>query len=248
MANIYGTTKAWAGIKAKLEAVNLSADQPSQVEALLEHCQLEYERQIKQVRLKLKNEISQLKLEIHQEEEKAKGSLTTISEQADSEIKLLEANLNLLKHDRSIFNFIRNYFRTRHVSERLANVRKDVVEQNNKIGQVLHAKEIDLERKKARVDELARQECREVLSQIEYLRSILGSQELANAIAELELQRYLSMLPDDFHVINNLALSVEKGVLYEGKWLVSAQIDQLVVTPSGLFVIEIKNWNKQPGE
>ena len=248
MANIHGTTKAWGAIKAKLDVLQLSADRPSEIEPLLERCQLEYEQQIKQVRLKLKNEIAQLKQEVYQEEEKAKINLEAISEDGAKEIKQLEEKLEILKHDRNIFNFFRNYFRSRHVARRLADLRKNVIVEQQKIGQSVHAKEVDLDRKKSRVDELARQECREVLKQIEYLRGILGSQELANAIAEQELQDYLSQFPDNCHIINNVAITVERGVLFEGKWLINAQIDQLVITPSGLFAIEIKNWNKQPGD
>ncbi|MDP1779212.1 MAG: nuclease-related domain-containing protein, partial [Anaerolineales bacterium] len=32
---------------------------------------------------------------------------------------------------------------------------------------------------------------------------------------------------------------------FYGEWLMSAQIDHIVVAPSGIFVIEVKNWSKK---
>jgi len=245
MANIYGTSKVWGEIKKKLEALKLTADHPKEIEPLLEGCMTTYEQQLKQVRQKLANEISLMEQEIAQEREKSRGSLKTFSEYSVLEIAQIEANLDFLKHDHSIFNFIRNYFRTRRETRRLVSLRADLDNQRSTIELPAHTKEIELEQKKAQKDELTRQACQEIIAQIDYLKSISGSQELASASAEIELQEYLQQLPRNFHVFNNINLQVSRGFLFEGMWLINAHIDQLLVTPAGLFAIDIKNWSKQ---
>lgn len=248
MTSFYGTSKVWGEISQKLEAFHLTASHPKEIGPLLERCLTEYEQQLKRVHQELENEISLLDHEIYLEKEKVKAHLKTFPEYSSLEIEQSEANLELYKHDHSIFNFIRNYFRVRHESRKIAKLREDLKDSRNEMEQPLHAKEIELEQKIAQKDELARRECQEVIAQIDFLRSISGSQELASAVAEVELQEYLGQLPGSCHVFNNINLRVDRGILFEGKWLIKAQIDQLVVTPAGLFVIEIKNWSKQFGE
>lgn len=52
-------------------------------------------------------------------------------------------------------------------------------------------------------------------------------------VGEKKVSFILSMLPDEYKIINNLQLSF-------GKW--TSQIDHVVVSPYGVFVIETKNY------
>jgi Nuclease-related domain len=246
MASVYGTSKSWGEIQTKLGEFHLSADKPSDIEPLLERCQIDYEQQIKQVRQKIKSEIAQLKQEIIQEEETTRANLAILTSNTSLQIEQAKSRLEHLKQDRGFSNSVRNLFRIPRESLTLARLQKTLKEQLNNIERPLHSKEMDLERKKSQVDELARAECGDVLAQIEFLRNLLISRELAGAVAELELQENLRQLPDNVHLINNMMMAVERGILFEGKWLVKGQIDQLVLTPSGLFAIDVINWSKQP--
>ena len=248
MTSIHGTGKNWGGIQQKLVNVNLSAAQPAEIEPLLERCQAEYEQQIKQVRQKLKTEISQLRQEVLQEEEKTRANLAAAAENNSMAIQQSEAVLDVIKQDRGIFHLVRNYFRSKHEAEKIASLRTDLQTQHIEIEQPLHAKEMELDRKKAQIDELARQECQEILGKIEMLRAILSSSELAGANAENDLLEALSGLPDNTHVLNNVTIKMDKGVLFEGVAMINAQIDTLVLTPSGLFAIALKNWSKQAND
>jgi hypothetical protein len=248
MATIFGISKKWNEIKKKLEAIGLSASSPLEIESLLEQSQVNYEQQIKQVRQKLKNEVSLIRQEVFEEQEKVKNNLSTIPKRTSNEIEKSVANINRIKHKQSFLNFIPNFFMMRREEKRLGSLRKSLKEQQDRIRQSLHLKEMELERKKAQVDELSRFECREVLAQIEVLRRMLGSPVLADAIAEIELQEHLAQLPENCMVINNVRLNIDQRMLIEGKWLDRAQIDQLVITPSGLFAIDVSNWNKQSAE
>ena len=90
----------------------------------------------------------------------------------------------------------------------------------------------------------------EVARRVEGARRIVKGVEalahsgvLANAIAERAVIRTLSTLPDDFVLINDLHLSTNQDVPFEDSYLKTAQLDHLLVGPTGLYAIETRNWS-----
>jgi len=57
----------------------------------------------------------------------------------------------------------------------------------------------------------------------------------------------MSRLPDTYYVFNDLNLKLPKAVRYKKsrEYVRSCQIDHLVVGPSGIFLIEAKNWSEK---
>lgn len=78
---------------------------------------------------------------------------------------------------------------------------------------------------------------------IEHVRSLLSSAELAGARAELAVIDRLRMLPSPAVVFNDVRLEATRYIHFNGAALMSAQIDHVVLTPAGVFVIETKNWS-----
>lgn len=70
--------------------------------------------------------------------------------------------------------------------------------------------------------------------------SILG------AIGENKVLKKLRDLPDYCHVINDYKLFFEQPIYHrkKGDYIQSIQIDHLVISPAGIFIIETKNWSK----
>ena len=73
---------------------------------------------------------------------------------------------------------------------------------------------------------------------------LLSSRELAGARAELGVAAQLERLTDDHVVIHDIRLKSEQYIHFGGRPLRSAQIDHIVVAPSGVFVIETKWWSR----
>lgn len=74
------------------------------------------------------------------------------------------------------------------------------------------------------------------------VEAIAHSAVLANAIAERAVIRTLSTLPDDFVLINDLHLSCERDIPFEDSYLKTAQLDHLLIGPTGVYAIETRNW------
>ncbi|MBL7772497.1 MAG: NERD domain-containing protein [Chitinophagaceae bacterium] len=67
------------------------------------------------------------------------------------------------------------------------------------------------------------------------------------AIGEQQVVKTLEALSDDYHIINDFFFIFDKPIYYkeEGSYITSIQIDHLLVAPSGVFLIETKNWNEK---
>ena len=79
---------------------------------------------------------------------------------------------------------------------------------------------------------------------INRLEKLLASGELAGARAELDVIAHLARLPAEYIVFNDIRLTANRHIYFNGAALRSAQIDHLVLSPAGVFVIETKRWSK----
>src|ERR1019366_10535611 len=74
---------------------------------------------------------------------------------------------------------------------------------------------------------------------------IIASKEFAGVVAEAAVINELRSLPFGCSVFNDVRLEADRYIHFEGNPLMSAQIDTLVVTPAGVFVVEVKNWSRE---
>lgn len=70
------------------------------------------------------------------------------------------------------------------------------------------------------------------------------SGELAGARAELDVIARLARLSAGHTVFNDIRLTADRYIHFNGAPLQSAQIDHLVLSPAGVFVIETKRWSR----
>ncbi|MBT7071667.1 MAG: NERD domain-containing protein [Anaerolineae bacterium] len=80
------------------------------------------------------------------------------------------------------------------------------------------------------------------------MQQLLSSPDLAGALAELQLAEFLSHLPENYFVIHDVQLSFDRAIRFDDAWRKTAQIDTVVISPAGIFVIEVKNWSKEFSE
>lgn len=65
----------------------------------------------------------------------------------------------------------------------------------------------------------------------------------AGAYGETRVAEELELLPDSYWVIHDVRLRSTSPMKFDGKGLFTAQVDHLVVGPTGVFVIEAKCWS-----
>ncbi|MHA1822593.1 MAG: nuclease-related domain-containing protein, partial [Promethearchaeota archaeon] len=72
-------------------------------------------------------------------------------------------------------------------------------------------------------------------------------QFFAGAIGETAVIKELRKLPETYYIINEAKLSFSKSIRWRkyGEYVKSCKIDHVVVGPTGIFLIETKNWSTQ---
>ncbi len=97
-------------------------------------------------------------------------------------------------------------------------------------------------------DDAVRQSCQSSLSELDRKKSIIDELKpfIYGALGEEKVVRTLELLPDEYHLINDFRVSFAKPVYnrQENDYIRSVQIDHILVGPSGVFIIETKNWSE----
>ncbi|MFE3845715.1 nuclease-related domain-containing protein [Thermoplasmatota archaeon] len=84
------------------------------------------------------------------------------------------------------------------------------------------------------------------ISEINQLKRVVKSPEYYGAYGEYKARKELSKLSNDFHLICNVKISFNHWIYYRGKRnLREAQMDFVVVGPTGIYIIEVKNWSNE---
>jgi hypothetical protein len=111
--------------------------------------------------------------------------------------------------------------------------------------------EIEIENKKEFIDELenepdtvfTRQQV-DLIKKIDQLGRNVKSPEYSGAIGEIKVLNELKKLNHSYHVFCDSNIRLKDYVRYRGtRNLKSAQMDFVIVGPTGIFVIEVKNWS-----
>lgn len=98
-------------------------------------------------------------------------------------------------------------------------------------------------------DDAVRQSYQHPLSELERKKSTIDglSSFIYGALGEQKVVKTLESLSDEYYLINDFAISFSTPIYYrqEEDYIKSIQIDHILVAPSGVFLIETKNWSKE---
>ena len=85
-------------------------------------------------------------------------------------------------------------------------------------------------------------ECNNVVRSYEFLKN--NESFLIGADGEEYVMGILSQLPDEYHVINDVNLHFQKAIHWRerNEYIKNCQIDHIVVGPTGIILVETKNW------
>jgi len=131
-------------------------------------------------------------------------------------VRMEEARIATLRAEKGFWRTIRNWFSIRGRTGKIARAR---AEESRYIA--------------------------ELSDNIAILKSVLNSPELAGAEAEIDVVARLERLSAEHTIFNDVRLRASRFIKFDGIPLQSAQIDHLVLAPSGVFVIETKRWSRQ---
>ena len=245
MAIIIGTSQAWSQIIDILASRNLIINKVENIQILLTQKRRDCEKAKEDATKKFEGDLEKAIVDIDQAKVDFQKAIDASRKASDAQIEMIENAIQILQKERGFIRRFINKPKIRGYKEQIRQVKN----QHNKYYLNLEAdvtkKLKNIEFKKSHRNTLIENEYKTITGDILCLEQALRSPFLYGAIAELELIEILQNLPANFYVINNVKLNLRKGLRFDGEWLQSAQIDHLVISPAGIFVIEAKNWSKE---
>ncbi|MBQ0732757.1 nuclease-related domain-containing protein [Aquimarina celericrescens] len=86
------------------------------------------------------------------------------------------------------------------------------------------------------------------IEKLEYIRNVLESSRnlISGAIGENLVVKEVAKLSDDYVLINDFNLRFSRPIFYKkyNQRIYSIQIDHLLISKAGIFILETKNWSK----
>lgn len=167
------------------------------------------------------------------------------------ELKLMADRLMSLGNKnifQKIFRFVKQKSLKRKIDELEFNFNSRV---NYSISDLVHQQQNKISRYeyiKTNFEDAVDKSSLKQLSEIDYKLSIICdiNSHIYGAIGEHKVVKELEKLSDEYILINDFSLNFQRPIYnkQEGDYIKSIQADHILVAPSGIFLIETKNWNE----
>ena len=218
-----------------------------------------YNREInqipKEIEKELDEEISQLKIDLAQYQQDYEALKADVTGETSAAIKKIEIELNVAKQqgDKSVFHKIFSYPKVKRLDKKKANLEQNfesiVSEKTFHAEHEVSSTQAKLQdyatNRDAHISERSAKSSRE----LEDTKAVIDSlyNLIAGAIGENAVMREVQKLPDSFHLFNDFSVEFDPPIYNkkEGDRIYSIQVDHLLVSEAGIFILETKNWGKQ---
>jgi hypothetical protein len=153
----------------------------------------------------------------------------------------------------NFFNKITNYFRLwnckRKIKKKENKFDSDVKKVISHLNDNYHQKNNRYQFISSNEEEAVKQSANHSLSELERKKAIIDNLNsfIYGAIGEQKVVKTIENLSDDYFLINDFSVSFSPAIYnsQEKDYIKSVQIDHILIAPSGIFLIETKNWSEK---
>lgn len=255
MARIYGTIESLKSLKSELEdkgvsrfssvreikdfLSNYESERLSILDETSNKLEKEYSETCKNLKLKIKKK-SEI---IHFEEEKIKNKVSELRIKIDSVQHKKKGNL--LKN---IISNINLYFLKKQFNRYLKNKTEFINSSVKEISTHIKNDELFIEKYKTEKQNIIERRAKSKIDELEYIQNVIRNSKnlISGAIGENLVVKEIKKLSDDYVLINDFNLNFSNPIFYKKhhQKIYSIQIDHLLISKAGIFIIETKNWSK----
>jgi hypothetical protein len=255
MAQIHGQVESLKRLKRELESNGINRFKSiKEINDFLKNFQKEKKAIIDNQRESLNNEIENLNLKIKENQEKSEilksrtiGEIDFKIESVKRKIEALKAKANRSILHKILFSFCLiqqknklNYYNAKYsviVYESVKSIREIIRIDGIKINYFINNKELIINKRSS-----------PEIQRLEYIKRTIDNLHLliAGAIGENLVVKEIEKLSNDFILINDYNLKFNPPI-YNRKSkdrIFSIQIDHLLISRSGVYILETKNWSK----
>jgi hypothetical protein len=197
----------------------------------------------------IEQEKSQLHLDLLQLSTTIEAQKSQSEKELNDEIEKLKQQTNYVSknHFQRLINYLRKWYYVRKIK----NIERDfdfkVKESFSTLTDIQQDKNNRYQFIFSQFDDAVKQSCQYYLLELE--RKKLKIDELNSyiygALGEQKVVKVLESLSDEYYLINDFVMTFSKPIYnkQENDYIKSIQIDHVLVAPSGIFLIETKNWS-----
>ncbi|WP_333787560.1 nuclease-related domain-containing protein [Methanomethylovorans sp.] len=248
----YGKSGAEKDLINLVRKAGFTIENLTEIDLILKDIKEQYEEKKPIIYDQIKSEVDDLHINIGVAENTLKLQKFQVEKDIEIETEVLKKEieeLQLFKFDiRHLLNYIPNKLKLRRSIKKLNYLETDLEIELKKrlVGSLssLESLKLQLNRLENNTDKEVEYRLSKLVFQLSKLEEIKKSNEYKGALGELAVIQNLCELSDNYYLFNDLYLELSDYIKFKGSSLKSAQIDHLVIGPTGVFVIETKNWSK----
>ena len=256
MAQIHGQVESWKRLQHELKSRGIQRfNTINEINDFLNNCRDQNDAIIRNHRENLKNEIRDLSKRIKRNLEEIE--ITKRKTQIEIEVRIDTAKINIdnlsAKENKNIIHKILNNYRLKKQKKLLdylsSNTPLIISKATESIKKKIGEDEKQLEYLNENSEQIIHERSRPEIQQLENIKGNLEDLNLliAGAVGESLVVKEIEKLPDDFILINDYNLRFKKPIYKRDtrEKILSIQIDHLLISKSGIYILETKNWSKK---
>lgn len=258
MAQIHGTIQSLKSLKSELQSKGVTRfSSVREINSFLSN----FKRELKKV---LNDEAEQLENEYKEASERLEVNKKCYSERVELEsirianrISDLKAKVQGIQLDKmNYLSRILSWIKLQLVKQKLKYLIKNESQiidfAVKEISKQIEEDENFIHEYNSSRKELIKSRSETKISRLEYTRSVLegASNLISGAIGESLVVKEIKKLSDEYVLINDFNLKFSKPIYYkeQNQRIYSIQVDHLLISRAGIFIIETKNWSKSSVE
>lgn len=255
MARIYGTIESLKSLKSELEYNGISRfNSVKEINNFLSNYNSEKLAILNKETKKLEQEYSETCTELKQKNQKKTERINLETKRIDNRISDLKVkiefnevqNASFLK---KIISFIKLFFLEKQSNYFIENKTNLINSSVKEINRDIEKDEFFIKEYENEKEKLVEKRAKSEIKELEFTLNVVKNSRnlISGAIGENLVVKEIKKLSDDYVLINDFNLKFEHPIFYkkQNQRIYKIQIDHLLISKAGIFIIETKNWSKK---
>ncbi|SDR90772.1 Nuclease-related domain-containing protein [Formosa sp. Hel1_31_208] len=255
MARIYGTIESLKSLKSELEDKGISRfSSVKEIKTFLSNYNSEKQTILNDTSNELEKEYFETCTNLEQRIHKKAEIINLEKERINNKISNLQSKIDLIHSNKDenflekLFSSVNLYFLKKQSKHFVKNKTKLISSTIKEISNQIENDEHFIKKYETEKQHLIEKRAKPKTEKLEYIRNILKDSRnlISGAIGENLVVKEIKKLSDDYVLINDFNLNFTRPIFYKkhNQRIYSIQIDHLLISKAGIFIIETKNWSK----
>lgn len=255
MARIYGTIESLKSLKSELEDKGISRfSSVKEIKTFLSNYNSEKLKILNDISNELEREYSETCAKLERRIQEKNEIINLESEKINNKVADLQTKIDSIKNnkEKSFFRKLSSSVRLFILKNKLKHFLKNKPELISSFIKELSKKiekdELFLKKYETEKEKLVEKRAKSEINELENTRKVLENSRnlISGAIGENLVVKEIKKLSDDYVLINDFNLQFDRPIFYKkhNQRIYSIQIDHLLISKAGVFIIETKNWSK----